>query len=490
MLFEQLANYNQNQENRSWLSNVYHKYVSSELIFPLKTLPLNYKNGFFRAFDFTASSGTHQATFKSNRDNGARLHAARDLYTEPYAEIIAMTHGKVIDVAPFYMGTSQITIEHTYSIDGENKMIVRYGEVDPLSIAVKIGDWVNKGQVIGKTGKLIKNGKPLMVINGKVVYMLHLEIYTGKLGNNVAVNKLTTSGNKFTRRADLIDPIDILKLALDNTNETYELSYNTNTPKNFDWSNEVDFFAPEADPILFYEDVKIKQGETIVGLAAEYGFDPDDWREIWDDPKNAALKASRKLSTSIQAGDTLYVPIKWRIKSKSLRPRRLTVDTFMLFAERSGKEGLRLDWVQTVYGHNQAKFMNSKPFPAFSVDEPTWDNTPFYATQNDFDKKILKRTQTRDTPWRYPPSLELGTTTWRAVTSLCVITGKRVSIWDTFVWGIDFQPNGVNKAYPIRPASQYEIDGHLNLLRKKSGSANVPFSELGWTFLNRNPVIV
>ena len=256
------------------------------------------------------------------------------------------------------------------------------------------------------------------------------------------------------------------------------------------FSNEKDFFAPEADRILFYEDVKIKQGETLVGLAAEYGFDPDDWREIWDDPKNAPLKATRKLSTNLKIGDTLYIPIKWRIKTKNLRPRKVEVDTFMMTAERSGKEGLRLDWVQTVYGHNQAKFMHSKPFPEFSVDEPTWDNTPFYATQSHFDTKVLKRNQTRDTPFRYPPTAAKGTTTWRAVTSLCVITGKRVSIWDTFVWGIDFPPDGINKAYPIKPASQYEIGGHLNLLRKKSGTANMSFSDLRWTFVNKNPIVV
>ena len=260
--------------------------------------------------------------------------------------------------------------------------------------------------------------------------------------------------------------------------------------RNHEFGNEMDFFAPEADPILFYEDVKIKQGETIVGLAAEYGFDPDDWREIWNDPKNTKLKTTRKLSTKIKAGDILYIPIKWRIKTKQLQPQKSGVDTFRMTAERTGKEGLRLDWVQTVYGHNQANFMESKPFPQFSVDEPTWDNTPFYATQEHFDTNVLKRTQTRDTPARNPPTAKQGTTTWRAVTSLCVVTGKRVSIWDTYVWGIDFQPNGINKAYPIRPAAQNEIEGHLNLLRRKMGTANVPFKELGWTFVSRNPVVV
>jgi hypothetical protein len=263
-------------------------------------------------------------------------------------------------------------------------------------------------------------------------------------------------------------------------------SYNSmNTARKYAW--EFENFAPEADPILFYEDVKIKTGETLIGLAAEYGFDPNDWREIWNDAKNAALRGKRGLSTDLQSGDVVYMPIKWRILRKTLVP---SGTTFFMSAKRNGKEGGRLDWVQTVYGHNQPKYGKEKKFPQFSVDEPTWDNTPFYATQKMFDTDTIRRNVIRDTPNRHTPTPEMGTTTWRAVTSLCVVTNKRVSIWDTYVWGINFQPNGVNVPYPIRPATQDEINGHLNLLRKKIGSAKKPFSELGWTFVNRNPAFV
>ena len=253
------------------------------------------------------------------------------------------------------------------------------------------------------------------------------------------------------------------------------------------YNNEFDFFAPEADTVLFYEDVKVRAGETLIGLAAEYGFDPDDWREIWDDPKNAALKTKRKLSTKIKEGDILFFPIKWRITSaQKLAPAvsRSGIQTFNMTADRSGKEGGRVDWVQTVYGHNQPKF-TEKPFPAFSVDLPTEDDDPFYWTQTEYDQSSANRKQISDTPGRTPRP-DLGATNWRAVTSLCTVTHKRVSIWNTFVWGVNFNPDGKNTAYPIRPASDDEINGHLNLLRKKTGRSGKTYTSLGWTFRDRN----
>ncbi len=249
---------------------------------------------------------------------------------------------------------------------------------------------------------------------------------------------------------------------------------------------EFENFAPEADPVLFYEDVKIKTGETLIGLAAEYGFDPNDWRDIWNDAKNAALRGKRSLSTDVQSGDVVYIPIKWRILRKTLTA---SASTFRMVGRRNGKEGGRIDWVQTIYGHNQPKFGSEKLFPAFSVDLPTDDNTPFYWTQKEYDAG-QKRNIMSDAPFRNPPTAAQGTTTWRAVTSLCLTTNKRVSIWDTFVWGINFQPDGINKPYSIRRATQDEINGHLNLLRKKTGKSNKSFTNMGWTFVNRNPAFV
>jgi hypothetical protein len=157
-------------------------------------------------------------------------------------------------------------------------------------------------------------------------------------------------------------------------------------------------------------------------------------------------------------------------------------------AKRSGKEGDRVSWVQTVYGHNQPNF-TQRPFPAFSVDWPD-DDKPYYWTQaevDDADKNDGRfPTVIFDVPGRNPPTAAMGATGWRAVTSLCVTTGKRVSIWNTFVWGINFMPDGVNTKYDIRPATKEEIAGHLNLLRKKTGKSKRSFQAMGWTFRNMN----
>lgn len=257
-------------------------------------------------------------------------------------------------------------------------------------------------------------------------------------------------------------------------------------------NNELEFFVPEADPILFYEDVKLRCGETLIGLAAEYGFDPDDWLEIWNDPKNAALKAKRKLSSNVREGDTIFFPIKWRITSqKKLIPFG---NRFLMKADRSGKEGARVDWVQTVFAHNQPNFPE-KPFPDFSVDIPTEDDLPFYWTQENYDHltknaagnviRIFRKSIT-DIPNRPAPTVAQGTTTWRAVTSLCLNTHKRISIWNTFVWGVNFNPDGTNTAYEIRNATQEEINGHMNLLRRKTGKSKRTFTNMGWTFRDRN----
>lgn len=92
---------------------------------------------------------------------------------------------------------------------------MRYGELDPQGITVKKGDPVVKGQLIGKTGNLTENNKPLMTLGGNPVFMLHFELYTGVSGADLV--KAPLSNNKkppFMRRADMIDPLEFLKLII------------------------------------------------------------------------------------------------------------------------------------------------------------------------------------------------------------------------------------------------------------------------------------
>ena len=45
---------------------------------------------------------------------------------------------------------------------------------------------------------------------------------------------------------------------------------------------------------------------TIGGIAAHFAV--TDWHKVWDDPKNAGLRAHRVLPENIQPGDAVWVP--------------------------------------------------------------------------------------------------------------------------------------------------------------------------------------
>ncbi len=185
--------------------------IKPDIIFPLKTKPTNDigekwgKNYYWGA----SLNNYNQTIFKANR-KGGRKHAGRDLYTKPYEEVVAVCDGKVLRVDDFYAQTHQVTIKHKTSNNKE--FIFRYGELDPPSIQVKKGDLVKQGDLLGKTGKLIG----ITVIAGQEIYMLHPEIYDGSEGLDLT-KSLSNSSLPFQRRADLIDPIEILTRGYNNT---------------------------------------------------------------------------------------------------------------------------------------------------------------------------------------------------------------------------------------------------------------------------------
>lgn len=316
-------------------------------------------------------------------------------------------------------------------------------------------------------------GKPTVLINcyKEAIKKMSKVSLTDQQINTHAINIYRWSNQALLSRA--LVGIGLLKQLIDN-----ETGFMPASAK----SNEL-----SADKV-FYEDVKVRPNETILMLVSAYGYDPDDWRKIWNDPKNVALKNKRKSSDQIKAGDIIYIPIKWSIISQSLNPATTDagINTFSMITKRDGKQGDRLHWVQTVYGHNQPRYPNQKSLPNFTVDEPSWDDKPYYWTQLLIDENATRPARISDRPARNPPSVDMGTTQWRAVTSLAVTTDKRISIWNTFVWGIDFHPDGTSTKYDIRPATKEEITGHLNLLSKKSGSSNRSFRSMGWTFKDRN----
>ncbi|MFP8576669.1 glycoside hydrolase family protein [Klebsiella pasteurii] len=187
------------------------------IIFPLKVKPKNDINGVWKNYYWAASlsdSNASQAIFGRNRSGGSRKHAARDLYTEPSTEVVAVCDGTVKSITAYYMGTSQITIEH--KTNDNRRFFARYGEVDPNSITVNVGDNVSQGSIIAKTGLMIspETNRHPSIIAGQTVYMLHFEYYPGNESESPPNNTLDLP---YRRRNDLRDPLEILREGYENT---------------------------------------------------------------------------------------------------------------------------------------------------------------------------------------------------------------------------------------------------------------------------------
>ena len=137
---------------------------------------------------------TGMRAFGSRRSKGKRLHAGCDLYAPKGTKIRAMRDGFVArPVEYFYMGTSVLLIDH-------GDFLARYGEISHAAKGIQNGARVYKGEVIGYVGELKFKSGPMS--------MLHLELYRG-----TEAGPLTTAGNKYRRRGDLLDPTPILDAA-------------------------------------------------------------------------------------------------------------------------------------------------------------------------------------------------------------------------------------------------------------------------------------
>lgn len=233
---------------------------------------------------------------------------------------------------------------------------------------------------------------------------------------------------------------------------------------------------------MFYEEYKIKRGDTISGIGAAYGYKLQDWQKIWKDPKNAGLVALRVVPEHIQPGDTLQIPVPWDVVSTSLTNKG---DGAAMVVDRDGELGKQLTWVQTVYRDNQPIGPNPSPF---CVDACTPDDDlPFYWTNAEIKAEPGLRKEFRDHSKRPPPTAAQGTTRWRAVVSLAVVTGQRVTIWDSQVWGWNMTPAGAVTTVGPRDAIGSEVSGHLNLLRRGIGTGPLSFGKAGWTFRSAPP---
>ncbi|MHB0958900.1 MAG: hypothetical protein ACYC6N_08455 [Pirellulaceae bacterium] len=229
---------------------------------------------------------------------------------------------------------------------------------------------------------------------------------------------------------------------------------------------------------MFYEDVQITDSHpTIDKLVWRYGHRTTDWESIWNHRKNIELRVLRATHADMKPGDILHIPIPWRVTSTPMSTHANGVE---IRVNRNGGRGLNLRFVQTVNRANQ-------PFGPPDVfctdpctpDDPAGGNEPFYRTRAELQTTPAWRKQLYDRPSRGAPSAVAGTTRWRAVTSIACVTGKRITIFDTKVWGFNLTPAGVVTIILARDASAAEIAGHLNLLQNSAGGN---FRSSGWTF--------
>lgn len=136
-----------------------------------------------------------------HRRTKVRKHAGCDIYAAAGTPIRAVENGTVLFTHAFYYRTDEVTVDH-------GGYIVRYGEVDPESINVKIGDKVKRGQVIANVGQLITpSGEKYKQC------MLHFEMYSSSTPIKNAM--LTNDSKPYCRRSDLINPTATLDAADD-----------------------------------------------------------------------------------------------------------------------------------------------------------------------------------------------------------------------------------------------------------------------------------
>lgn len=128
--------------------------------------------------------------FRSQRDNGHRLHAGCDLYAPPGTPVLAIEDG-MVTLGPylFYDVVYAIEVSHASGM-------VRYGEISHVAWGVKAGVAVKAGQIIAYVGKMKSVAQS----------MLHFEMYSG-----ASHGQLTDlSCLPYLRRADLVDPTAVL----------------------------------------------------------------------------------------------------------------------------------------------------------------------------------------------------------------------------------------------------------------------------------------
>lgn len=122
-------------------------------------------------------------SFWENR--GDRYHCGIDIFAPENSPVYAIQNGKVIDIGIFTSPETNDFWNKTYyiTIKTQQNINVKYAQL--CDVSVRIGDFINAGQLIGKVALVIDKNKIShntpqyvreMVTNGQIT-SLHLEAY-------------------------------------------------------------------------------------------------------------------------------------------------------------------------------------------------------------------------------------------------------------------------------------------------------------------------
>jgi phosphopantothenoylcysteine decarboxylase len=120
--------------------------------------------------------GVHPGSFGYARNSGGP-HTGVDLYCREMQSVFAVEAGKVVGIEHFtgeQDGTPWWNNTDCVLIEGKSGVCC-YGEIKPYY--VQVGDFVNKGGLIGHAIPVLKDGKHRSDIPGHSRTMLHFELY-------------------------------------------------------------------------------------------------------------------------------------------------------------------------------------------------------------------------------------------------------------------------------------------------------------------------
>ncbi len=142
-----------------------------------------------------------------DRNKGNRCHAGIDIFTEGKGKVRSMDCGIVLNEYPFTKCKGKLTkAVAVYHPNINGGITVIYGEINKNALQVEKGDYVEKGQYLGKATNC---------------GMLHLEVYKGKVNQNKKWNppkrKSSIGENKCANRfyktkpGGLLNPKKVLR---------------------------------------------------------------------------------------------------------------------------------------------------------------------------------------------------------------------------------------------------------------------------------------